>query len=101
MKPTTVVHCKREKYDIYIGRPTKWGNPFSHKAGTLARNRVETREEAIQKYKEWAVTQPQIMNHLHELRGKVLGCWCKPHDCHGDALVELINGKFGDPTKKD
>jgi hypothetical protein len=25
---TKVVHCKKEKYDIYIGRPSKWGNPF-------------------------------------------------------------------------
>ena len=27
---TKVVHCKKELYDVYIGRPSKWGNPFSH-----------------------------------------------------------------------
>lgn len=28
-----IVHCKKDKYDIYIGRPSIWGNPFSHKEG--------------------------------------------------------------------
>lgn len=101
LKPTEVVNLHKEKYDVYIGRPTKWGNPFSHRSGTLARYKVDTREEAVRKYKEWAVTQPQIINHLHELMGKKLGCFCKPESCHGDVLVELINERFGNPTKKD
>ena len=33
---------------------------------------------------------------IQELEGKVLGCWCKPQDCHGDVLVELIDGKEQD-----
>ena len=48
-----VVHCKKEKYDVYIGRPTIWGNPFSHKEGTKAKYKVDTREEAIEKFKEY------------------------------------------------
>ena len=24
-----VVHSKRSAYDVYIGRPSKWGNPFA------------------------------------------------------------------------
>ncbi len=31
MKNPKVVHCKIEDYDVYIGRPSKFGNPFSHK----------------------------------------------------------------------
>lgn len=86
-----VVHCKKEPYDVYIGRPSKWGNPFSYKPNTLAKYRVKNREESIQKYREWIRTQPQLLAALHELLGKTLGCWCKPLPCHGDVLVELIN----------
>jgi hypothetical protein len=31
-----VVHCKKDKYDVYIVRPSKWGNPFSHRGGIWA-----------------------------------------------------------------
>ena len=31
------------------------------------------------------------MSHIHELKGKVLGCWCAPQACHGDTLAELAN----------
>ena len=85
-----VVHCKRKKYDVYIGRPSKWGNPFSHKEGTLAKYKVDTREEAVEKYREYILDNPVLLDALHELKGKVLGCWCKPLACHGDILIELI-----------
>jgi hypothetical protein len=87
----SVVHCKREPFDVYIGRPSKWGNPFSHKDGTLAEFRVETREEAIASYAEWIKTQPELLESLPELRGKVLGCWCAPLACHGDVLSEMAS----------
>jgi hypothetical protein len=77
-----VVHCKKDTYDVYIGRPSKWGNPF-----TIGKD--GDRDEVIRKYKEWIVTQPNLMRSLHELKGKTLGCWCKPNACHGDVLVEL------------
>ena len=46
---TRVVHCQREEYDIYIGRPSEWGNPYTHikSEATLAKFVVRTREEAI------------------------------------------------------
>ena len=87
---TQVVHCKTADYDIYIGRPSKWGNPFSHKDGTSAEFRVASRIEAIQKYEDWIITQPHLMADLLELRGKVLGCWCSPKPCHGNVLTKLI-----------
>ncbi len=87
---TRVVHCKAEQADVYIGRPSKWGNPFSHKKDTLAEFQVETREEAIEKYREWIMRQPILLGQVLELKGKVLGCWCKPKACHGDVLIELI-----------
>lgn len=90
-KTSKVVHCKKEPFDVYIGRPSKWGNPFSHLEATLAKFKVKDREEAINKYREWIVTQKHLMNSLDEIRGKILGCWCKPKACHGDVLVELCN----------
>lgn len=80
-----VVHCKREPYDVYIGRGSKWGNPFV--IGTDG-----TREEVIAKYRAYLATRPGLIAALPELSGKVLGCWCSPKACHGDILVELSNG---------
>lgn len=94
-----VVHCKRDPFDVYIGRPSAWGNPFTHKPGTLAKYRVGTVSEAIAKYREWLLSQPQLVERAQlELKGKVLGCWCKtrsnPHaPCHGDVLAEVANGE--------
>lgn len=87
---TRVVHCRKSHYDIYIGRPSKYGNPFSHLEGTLAEFRVASREEAISRYRECIQTQPDLMASIGELRDKTLGCWCKPKACHGDVLVELL-----------
>ncbi len=86
-----VVHNKRESFDVYIGRPTKWGNPFSHKDGTLAEFKVASRDEAVDAYAAWVKTQPELLAALPELRGKVLGCWCAPQRCHGDVLLALAN----------
>ena len=80
---TRIVHCKKEPYDIYIGRPSKWGNPFQ--IGTDG-----TREEVIEKFRNWILSQSNLVKDLHEIKGKTLGCWCKPKSCHGDVLVELI-----------
>jgi len=79
---TRVVHCKREPYDVYIGRPSKWGNPFkSGRDGTL--------EEVLEKYEQYIMNRPDLLAALHELKGRTLGCWCKPKPCHGDILARL------------
>lgn len=87
---TRVVNRHVEGYDVYIGRPSKWGNPYSHLTGTQAKFKVATRKEAVDKYRQWIIHNPTLMNQLHELKDKVLGCSCKPRSCHGDILVELI-----------
>lgn len=78
---TTVVHCKRDPYDIYIGRPTKWANPF-------VIGRDGTRDEVVAKYRDWLHEQPNLMAALPELADKRLACWCSPQACHGDVLAE-------------
>ena len=90
---TKVVHCNKEPYDVYIGRPSRYGNPFSHKSGTQAKYHVASREEAIAEFRKW-ITEGEgkyLLEDLGELKGKTLGCWCKPESCHGDVLVELAN----------
>jgi hypothetical protein len=100
-KPTTVVHFKKSPYDIYIGRGSIWGNPFTHlTTETKAQFVVSTREEAIEKYREWLMGQPELLKQIPNLRGKVLGCWCVPKRCHGDVLAELANSMMGEQDDK-
>jgi len=93
-----VVHCKKEPYDIMIDRSSKWGNPFTHlKGNTRAKYIVDTRDESIDAYEDYILNGEgkHLLNDLHELKGKVLGCWCKPKRCHGDFLAKLVNEKYG------
>jgi hypothetical protein len=91
----SVVHCKKAPYDVYIGRPSKWGNPFTHiqDGKTLAKHLVGSRDEAVEAFREWITNGEgkHLMNDLHELKDKVLGCWCKPQNCHGDVLSDLVS----------
>lgn len=87
-----VVHCKKEPYDVYVGRGSKWGNPYTHLPNTSAPWIVETREDAIRLYEEWIRSQPELLEAAKkELKGKVLGCWCSPLACHGDILIKISN----------
>lgn len=80
---SSVVHCKKDKFDVYIGRPGKWGNPFT--IGIHG-----TRTEVIEKYEIYLLSS-DLIKDIKELKGKVLGCWCSPQPCHGDILIKHIN----------
>jgi len=77
---------------VYIGRPSIWGNPYTHRKDetTLAKFVVATRREAIEKYEDHLRSSPELLEKLEELRGKKLGCWCKPNSCHGDIIIKLL-----------
>lgn len=92
---TKVVHVMKEKYDVYIGRPGTFGNPYTHKDGTRAKFKVATREEAVAKYREYILNKPELLKKLGELKNKTLGCWCAPLPCHGNVLIELIHRTNG------
>lgn len=94
MTTTGVNIAAGEDCDVYIGRAvprlrlkgSPWGNPF----------RVKTygREGAIAAFRRWVTTSQAaeavwIREHVHLLRGKRLGCFCKPAECHGDVLAEM------------
>lgn len=85
---TKVVHCKREKYDVYIGRGrgSIWGNPYII-------GKDGTRDEVIEKYRQYILGKPELLAQLESLRGKTLACWCSPQRCHGDVLVELLEAR--------
>lgn len=69
---------------LYIGRPSKWGNPF-------VIGRDGSRADVIAKYRAWVLNQRELTGALDELRGRDLVCWCAPLACHGDVLVDLAN----------
>ena len=88
-----VVHCKKEPYDIYIGRPSKWRNPFPI-------SKKLNRKKSIIKHANWVIIQDELMKDILELDRKILGCWCKPKQCHGDTLLELVEiVKAGKPLE--
>ena len=88
-----VVHKFKSRFDVYIGRGSKWGNPFVIGADG-------NRDEVIEKYRQYLLhneklgkdipDNTELLKALPELRGKVLGCWCRPKACHGDVLIELL-----------
>lgn len=114
MSERLVVHCKKDQYDVYVGRKRDtdlhYGNPFSHKMLPHC-IKVTDRREAVRAYELWllgcwrelaqllamSVEEVQaiepdrrrfILNSLKSLDGKVLGCWCAPAACHADVLTE-------------
>ncbi|MBY5827411.1 DUF4326 domain-containing protein [Rhizobium leguminosarum] len=72
---------------VYIGRPSKWGNPF-------VIGRDGSRADVIAKYRIWIEQQSELMAALGELRGKDLICFCAPLPCHGEVLLDLV-GRYG------
>ena len=78
----------------YVGRPTKFGNPFSHMEETSALYKAKNRQEAVEKFKEWIFEKEQdgLRERIKiELRGKDLVCFCKPLCCHADVILEIAN----------
>jgi hypothetical protein len=108
MSETTVVNSRFEKYDIYIGRDSRstlhYGNPFTHKHSEMLNViTVKDRDTAVFYFQRWlegfAFTEHEpirrlwILANLEFLRGKRLGCFCKPMPCHGDVYVRMLGGK--------
>lgn len=84
MSITNVVHIRDKVHDVYIGRPSKWGNPY-------VIGRDGDRDEVIAKYERFILGNHELLSALSELKGKTLGCFCKPLACHGDVLVRLVD----------
>lgn len=87
---TTVVNVNHTPdYDVYIGRSSVFGNPYPI-------GRYSTREDVIGLYRLYFGRRlredPDFRGAIERLRGKVLACHCKPAACHGDVIVEYLEG---------
>lgn len=86
---------------VYVGRPSRWGNPFvvgelkflhnDEDGSTLVAN-VNTAQEAVAYFRWYVEASEHRLAAIAKLRGKDLACWC-PLDqpCHADVLLELAN----------
>lgn len=87
---TQIVNLRKDKYDVYIGRASLgsdgyFGNPFTIKDhGPSALGMYAGYFEHKMK------TDPEFKRRIEALRGKVLGCFCKPNRCHGDVIVQYL-----------
>jgi hypothetical protein len=81
---TTIVNLKIEEYDIYIGRPSIFGNPY----------RSGSRDENCNFYESYFQSRiqndPNFKRQVLALKGKRLGC------CHGDTIVAYLERKSND-----
>lgn len=81
-------------YDVYIGRGgnSDLGNPF--KIGVHG-----NREQVVATYRVYFYrrirSDPRFKTNILKLKGKTLGCFCKPLDCHGDIIAEYLNNESG------
>jgi Domain of unknown function (DUF4326) len=81
----TVLNKRISSKGVYIGRPSKWGNPF-------VIGPDGTRDDVVRKYEEYLMLNPKLMEEAkQELKGKDLVCFCAPLSCHGDILSRIAN----------
>jgi hypothetical protein len=90
---TQVVNIKNGNYGVYIGRAGRgqdgyFGNPFRLKPGE---NRGATLEKYRVYFYERLKNDPEFKLKILALKGKVLGCFCKPAPCHGDIIKEYLD----------
>ena len=104
-----VVNKSKCSRGVYIGRGSPLGNPFSHRAKSKAAFRVVSRHEAVKRYRGWLEEQLEDPNALagkaflnlvefyRDYGELTLVCYCKPLDCHGDVIKEMIEERVPCP----
>jgi len=100
MTKTEVVNIQNHKCDVYIGRdkndePGEFGNPFII-------GEHGNRDTVLQKYKFYFIgrmkADPIFKQKVRDLKGKKLGCYCKPEKCHGDVIAAYLNNLPNEET---
>ena len=93
MAQTRVVNIRRHRFDVYIGRAGNgqdgyFGNPFVLMPG-------EARGSTLAEYRAYFYRRleedPEFKRRIYELKGRTLGCFCKPNPCHGDIITEYLD----------
>ena len=85
----------RDDNNVYIGRVVtrvaqaccKWGNPFK------LRDYGYNRSKVVNLYESYVCHSKELADSVWELKGKVLGCWCAPNQCHGEILHHLAGNR--------
>jgi hypothetical protein len=84
---------------VYVGRPSRWGNPFvvgrPVPDPAYGGGRVDSAEMAVLLFRLWLLDQSAayLADIRTELAGRNLACWCPPgQPCHADVLLTLANG---------
>jgi uncharacterized protein DUF4326 len=90
---TVVVNIHKEPFDVYIGRRGRgqdgyFGNPFRIGHGI-------SREDAVERFEKYFIDRidkdSEFRRRILALKGKRLGCFCKPKACHGDVIADWLN----------
>ena len=79
--------------NVYIGRPSKWGNPYIISG-------EQNREKVVELYEQYIKTNRVLLRDLHQLRGKNLGCVCYPQLCHGDIIQRLLQEEMSETQQQ-
>lgn len=96
---TTLVNLRKkkglpkQKCSVYIGRGTIFGNRHTYGYCKVC-NRLHDRKESIDEYKKEfynRLTDESFRDSVLSIKGEILGCWCKPLQCHGDIIIEYLN----------
>lgn len=93
-----VVNVRTEKYDVYIGRKIAsypesiFYNPFKLKDYKGKNPRFQCLGDFIHYFNQ-KVKDSEFKKQVLELKGKTLGCWCKPLPCHGDVITDFIKSQ--------
>ena len=98
----SVVDWRDSPYDVYVGRHVLGGPPGVPPEACVYGNPfvlndvddAEERAQVIAAYEKWLLSPEQswlVTKARSELPGKVLGCWCKPKDCHGEVLLWAVD----------
>lgn len=96
---TRVVNLRHAPYDVYIGRAGKgfdgyFGNPIRPGRCFLCGGTHSFGGRTLDCYRRWfhqrLEQDAEFRRRVEELRGKILGCFCKPKPCHGDIIVSYL-----------
>jgi hypothetical protein len=100
MRATTVVNLKGHAGDpdyadvVYVGRAQHrggWHLPASPLANPFRPGRDGTRDQVVERYRQYLLARPELLALLPGLRGRRLGCWCLPAACHAEVIAELAD----------
>ena len=79
---TDVDKWLQEEQNVYVGRPSKWGNPFKISS-------KNSRQDVVELFRQFIPLNKNRVESVGQLKGKVLGCWCAPNLCHAEVLHQL------------